>query len=60
MNAPTYSSCGKQVLRDGAHWADCAGPAEAAALAEVLSVGQVFLPGLPVERLREIEEVLWG
>jgi len=58
MTAPLYTAHGKQLLRDGGHFADCTGPAEAAALADVLN-GQVLL-NVPEDRAQEIAEVLWS
>jgi len=58
MTAPEYVASGKQVLRDGRHWADCIGPAEAAALADVLN-GQMLL-NVPEQRAQEIQEILWS
>lgn len=57
---PAYVACGKQLLRDGTHFADFASPEAASAVAEVLSNGQVIMPTVPIERLREIEQVLWS
>lgn len=56
--APDYTSCGKEVLRDGEHFADAASPDIAAALADVLN-GQVLLNVAP-ERADEIAGVLWS
>jgi hypothetical protein len=58
MTAPLYTACGKQLLRDGQHFADLIGPAEAEALANVLN-GQVLLD-MPLEQQQRIVEVLWG
>ncbi|ODU67426.1 MAG: hypothetical protein ABT11_20295 [Novosphingobium sp. SCN 66-18] len=58
-DAPEYSQCGKQVLRDGEHFADAVSPEIAAALAHVLN-GQVLLPpALTEEQQDHIQKVLW-
>ncbi len=53
-----FIACGKEVLRDGEHFADAASPQIAAALADVLN-GQVLLNVAP-ERADEIAGVLWS
>lgn len=55
---PEYTTCGKEVLRDGKHFADTASPEISAALADVLN-GQVLLNVAP-ERADEIAGVLWS
>lgn len=57
-NAPVYTACGKQVLRDGEHFADLCGPREAAAIADLLNA-QMVMMGMPDERTDEIVGVLW-
>ena len=58
--APEFSHCGKQVLRDGALFAEAATPDIAEALAHVLR-GQVLLhPDLPAERQDWVAGVLWA
>lgn len=58
-DAPEYTQSGKQVLRDGLHFADAATPEIAEALAHVLN-GQVLLPlDLTEEQQDRIQKVLW-
>lgn len=53
-----FTTCGKEVLRDGEHFADAASTEIAAALADVLN-GQVLLNVAP-DRADEIAGVLWS
>lgn len=53
-----FTTSGKEVLRDGKHFADVTSPEIAAALADVLN-GQVLLNVAP-ERADEIAGVLWS
>ncbi|MBC2668748.1 hypothetical protein ACFOON_15230 [Novosphingobium piscinae] len=57
--APIYTACGKQVLRDGRHFADLCGPAEASAVADLLNHSQVMFPDLDFTRVDEIVAALW-
>ena len=60
MTGPIYSSCGKQILRDGAHFADAATTDIAAALVLVLNGQVLFGPYVPAAQQEQAEKVLWG
>ncbi|PTR05382.1 MULTISPECIES: hypothetical protein [unclassified Novosphingobium] len=56
-----YQATGKQVLRDNAHFLDASTPEIAAALALLLNHARVAVcPGLPVEEIERMKEVLWS
>lgn len=59
MNAPEYTHCGKQVLRDAQDFAQAATPDIAEALAIILN-GQVMMGcDVPAEKQDWVAGVLW-
>lgn len=60
MSGP-YHAMGKEVLRDGQHFLDARNPEIAAALALLLNHARVAVcPGLPIEEIERMKEVLWS
>lgn len=61
MTGPIYTTTGKQVLRDGDHFADVCTPEAARAVATLLNCDQVLHPpGYPDAELDHMEKVLWN
>lgn len=59
--APSYTAVGKQILRDGQHFADMVDPAKARALAIVLNHSQVlFAPEVPTADMDFVQGALWA
>lgn len=57
---PTYRAMGKQVLRDGNHFADTRDPDAATALVTLLNATEVEHPAdTPDAELAHMREVLW-
>ncbi|WP_333837966.1 hypothetical protein [Novosphingobium sp.] len=61
MSGPAYANCGKQVLRNGDHFIDAKDPDVAGALTLLLNHARVAVcPGLPIEQVERMKEVLWS
>lgn len=63
MPDPTFRHMGKQVLRDGHHFADTRDPDVAAALVTILNHATLEFPADPAvvsdEAIALVDEVLW-
>ena len=61
MSAPGYRNVGKQILRANEHFLDARSPEIAEALTLLLNHARVAVcPGLPIEQIERMKEVLWS
>lgn len=54
-----FTSCGKQVLKDGEHFADARNPGTAEAITIMLNHGRVFSGDITDGDVRVMREELW-
>lgn len=58
--APDYTACGKEILRDGEHFADMATPGAAIAAAIMFNRGVLVCQSVNEAEMALLREELWG